>query len=200
MQVAFISECSTFYKIVSKSLVANYSELSFLHFDHPDVLLTEKQLGFTHLILKLTDRESFDFKVKELKKKMPKSVFIGLVIKREFHTLKAISHCFDFIFNESEIEEKLTIYFNQQMNKYAENDVYPSRLLTEKNKTKYIQLSALHSRCLVLVSLNKTNREIALEISKSERTVEKYIIFLRTHFQVKRKKELMPIVKEIVSG
>jgi len=200
MQAAFISECSTFYKIISKSLEANYTELSFVHFDHPDALLTQKQLGFTHLILKLTDRESFDFKVKDLKKKMPNSVFIGLVIKREFHTLKAISHCFDFIFNESEIEEKLTIYFNQQLNKYAENNAYPSRLVTEKNKTKYIQLSALHSRCLVLVSLQKTNKEIALEISKSERTVEKYIIFLRTHFGVEKKKELIKIVKEIAGN
>jgi len=199
MQVAFISECSTFYKIISKNLETNFTGLSFLHFEHPNNLLSEGKVAFTHVILKLTDRESFDFKVRDLKKKMPNSVFIGLVIKREFQTLKAISHCFDFVFNESEIEEKLNVYFNQQTNIYDENDVYPGKLKTEKNKTRYIQLSALHSRCLVLVSENKTNNKIALELSKSERTVEKYITFLRAHFEVNKKKDLIEIVKEITN-
>jgi len=199
MQVAFISECSTFYKIISKNLETNFAGLSFLHFEHPNNLLRVGKVAFTHVILKLTDRESFDFKVRDLKKKMPNSVFIGLVIKREFQTLKAISHCFDFVFNESEIEEKLNVYFNQQTNIYDENDVYPGKLKTEKNKTRYIQLSALHSRCLVLVSENKTNNKIALELSKSERTVEKYITFLRAHFEVNKKKDLIEIVKEITN-
>jgi DNA-binding NarL/FixJ family response regulator len=146
--------------------------------------------------LKLTDRESFDLKIKKIKTKDSQPVTIGLVIKREFKTLKSVSPYFDHIFNDSEIEEKLNIYFmNLLQSEDKMNDT--SRLEIETNKRKYVQLNSKLSLCLVLVSQNKTAAEIATILAKSERTVEKYITFLKNYFGVSKKKELAEVVMEI---
>jgi DNA-binding NarL/FixJ family response regulator len=144
----------------------------------------------------LTDRESFDLKIKKIKTKDSQPVTIGLVIKREFKTLKSVSPYFDHIFNDSEIEEKLNIYFmNLLQSEDKMNDT--SRLEIETNKRKYVQLNSKLSLCLVLVSQNKTAAEIATILAKSERTVEKYITFLKNYFGVSKKKELAEVVMEI---
>ena len=62
---------------------------------------------------------------------------------------------------------------------------------------KYVQLNSKLSLCLVLVSQNKTAAEIATILAKSERTVEKYITFLKNYFGVSKKKELAEVVMEI---
>ena len=67
----------------------------------------------------------------------------------------------------------------------------------EKNKKKYIQLNSKLSLCLVLIADNKTAKEIADVLSKSQRTIEKYTTFLREYFNVERKIDLIKIVKEI---
>ena len=72
-----------------------------------------------------------------------------------------------------------------------------SRLEIETNKRKYVQLNSKLSLCLVLVAQNKTAAEIATILAKSERTVEKYIAFLKQHFGVSKKKELAEVVMEI---
>jgi DNA-binding NarL/FixJ family response regulator len=146
--------------------------------------------------LKLTDRESFDLKIKKIKTKDSRPVTIGLVIKREFKTLKSVSPYFDHIFNDSEIEEKLNIYFmNLLQSEDKMND--PSRLEIETNKRKYVQLNSKLSLCLVLVAQSKTAAEIATVLAKSERTIEKYIVFLKKHFGVSKKKELAEVLMEI---
>jgi predicted transcriptional regulator len=146
--------------------------------------------------LKLTDRESFDLKIKKIKTKESQPVTIGLIIKREFKTLKSVRPYFDYIFNDSEIEEKLNIYFmNLLQSEDKMND--SSRLEIETTKRKYVQLNSKLSLCLVLVAQNKTAAEIATVLAKSERTIEKYITFLRDHFGVEKKKDLIEICKLI---
>ncbi len=197
MQVAFISECSTFSKIISNGLTEKYPLLSFVHYTHPDVLLETKQPNFSHFILKLTDRESFDLKIRKIKKNNPHSICIGLIINREFKTMQSVVSSFDYIFNDAEIEEKLNIYFQQQLASKTDLKVESVKLNIEKNKKKYIQLNSKLSLCLVLISENKTAKEIAEILSKSQRTVEKYTTFLREYFNVERKVDLIRIVKEI---
>ena len=196
MQVAFVSECVSFYRIISESLSKKYPQLTFVHYEHPDHFIENPLPNFTHFILKLTDRESFDLKIKKIKQKDAAPTTIGLVIKREFKTLKTVSPYFDFIFNDSEIEEKLNIYFMnllQAENKQSDT----SRLEIETNKRKYVQLNTKLSRCLVLIAQNKTAAEIAVDLSKSERTVGKYIVFLKNYFGVSRKKDLVDVVIDI---
>jgi hypothetical protein len=197
MQVAFISECSTFYKIITNSLMEKYPLLSFVHYAHPDILLETKQPNFSHFILKLTDRESFDLKIRKIKKNNPNSTSIGLIINREFKTMQSVVSSFDYIFNDAEIEEKLNIYFQQQLSTKTDLKVESVKLNIEKNKKKYIQLNSKLSLCLVLISENKTAKEISEILSKSQRTVEKYTTFLREYFNVERKVDLIKIVKEI---
>lgn len=196
MQVAFVSECVSFYRIISDSLSKKYPQLNFVHYEHPDHFIDNPLPNFTHFILKLTDRESFDLKIKKIKQKDTDPVTIGLVIKREFKTLKTVSPYFDFIFNDSEIEEKLNIYFMNLLQAEDKlNDT--SRLEIETNKRKYVQLNTKLSRCLVLIAQNKTAAEIAIDLSKSERTVEKYIVFLKNYFGVSKKKDLVDVVIDI---
>jgi hypothetical protein len=196
MQVAFVSECVSFYRIISDGLSKKYPQLNFVHYEHPDHFIENPIPNFSHFILKLTDRESFDLKIKKIKSKDIQPITIGLVIKREFKTLKSVSPYFDFIFNDSEIEEKLNIYFMNLLqvdNKM--NDA--SRLEIETNKRKYVQLNTKLSMCLVLIFQNKTAKEISLELNKSERTIEKYITHLRHHFGVDKKKDLIEICRLI---
>jgi hypothetical protein len=196
MQVAFVSECVSFYRIISDSLSKKYPQLNFVHYEHPDHFIENPIPNFSHFILKLTDRESFDLKIKKIKSKDIQPITIGLVIKREFKTLKSVSPYFDFIFNDSEIEEKLNIYFmNLLQSEDKKND--SSRLEIETNKRKYVQLNTKLSMCLVLISQNKTAKEISLELNKSERTIEKYITHLRHHFGVDKKKDLIEICRLI---
>jgi hypothetical protein len=196
MQVAFVSECVSFYRIISESLSKKYPQLNFVHYEHPDLFIENPLPNFTHFILKLTDRESFDLKIKKIKSIDINSVTIGLVIKREFKTLKSVRPYFDFIFNDSEIEEKLNIYFMNLLNSEDKiNDT--SRLEIETNKRKYVQLNSKLSLCLVLIAQNKTAAEIAKYLSKSERTVEKYIVYLKKYFGVSKKKDLVDVVIDI---
>ncbi len=196
MQVAFVSECHSFYRIISDSLSKKYPQLNFVHYEHPDLFIENPLPNFTHFILKLTDRDSFDLKIKKIKSKDNHPVTIGLVIKREFKTLKSVSPYFDFIFNDSEIEEKLNIYFMNLLQTEGKlNDT--SKLEIETNKRKYVQLNTKLSRCLVLIAQNKTAAEIAKDLAKSERTVEKYIVFLKNYFGVSKKKDLVDVVIDI---
>jgi len=174
-----------------------YPLLSFVHYTHPDIFLETKQPNFSYFILKLTDRESFDLKIRKIKKNNPNSTSIGLIINREFKTLQSVVSSFDYIFNDAEIEEKLNIYFQQQLADKTDLKVESVKLNIEKNKKKYIQLNTKLSRCLVLISENKTAKEIAEELSKSQRTIEKYTSFLCKYFNVERKVDLIKIVKEI---
>ena len=196
MQVAFVSECVSFYRIISESLSKKYPQLSFVHYEHPDHFIEKPIPNFSHFILKLTDRESFDLKIKKIKTKESQPVTIGLVIKREFKTLKSVKPYFDFIFNDSEIEEKLNIYFMNLLQ--ADNNMNDaSRLEIETTKRKYVQLNTKLSYCLVLIAQNKTAKEISLQMNKSIRTIEKYITFLRDHFGVEKKKDLIEICRLI---
>jgi DNA-binding CsgD family transcriptional regulator len=122
-----------------------------------------------------------------------------LVLNREFKTLKSIESSFDFFFNDSEIEEKLNIYFGQQISNNSQINT-SSKLVIEQNKKKYIQLDTKMSRCLVLISENKTSKEIAQALSKSDRTIEKYTTFLRNYFNVKKKSDLAKVVYEIANN
>jgi hypothetical protein len=198
MQVAFVSECVSFYRIISDSLSKKYPQLSFVHYEHPDLFIENALPYFSHFILKLTDRESFDLKIKRIKSKDNQPVTIGLVIKREFKTLKSVRPYFDYIFNDSEIEEKLNIYFMNLLQ--AEDKMNDSsRLEIETNKRKYVQLNTKLSFCLVLIAQNKTAKEISLEMNKSIRTIEKYITYLRDYFEVDKKKDLIEICRLIQS-
>jgi DNA-binding CsgD family transcriptional regulator len=196
MQVAFVSECVSFYRIISESLSKKYPQLSFVHYEHPDHFIEKPIPNFSHFILKLTDRESFDLKIKKIKTKKSQPVTIGLVIKREFKTLKSVKPYFDFIFNDSEIEEKLNIYFMNLL-QADDNMNNAGRLEIETTKRKYVQLNTKLSYCLVLIAQNKTAKEISLELNKSERTIEKYITQLRHHFGVEKKKDLIEICRLI---
>jgi len=196
MQVAFVSECVSFYRIISDSLSKKYPQLNFVHYEHPDHFIEKPLPNFSHFVLKLTDRESFDLKIKKIKTKDSQPVTIGLVIKREFKTLKSVSPYFDHIFNDAEIEEKLNIYFMHLL--HSENKINDtSRLEIETNKRKYVQLNSKLSLCLVLVAQSKTAAEIATVLAKSERTIEKYIVFLKKHFGVSKKKDLAAVVADI---
>jgi predicted HTH transcriptional regulator len=196
MQVAFVSECVSFYRIISDSLSKKYPQLNFVHYEHPDHFIEKPLPNFSHFILKLTDRESFDLKIKKIKTKESQPVTIGLVIKREFKTLKSVSPYFDHIFNDAEIEEKLNIYFMNLLQ--SEDKMHDtSRLEIETNKRKYVQLNSKLSLCLVLVAQSKTAAEIATVLAKSERTIEKYIVFLKKHFGVSKKKDLAAVVADI---
>ena len=198
MQVAFVSECVSFYRIISDSLSKKYPQLNFVHYEHPDHFIEKPLPNFSHFILKLTDRESFDLKIKKIKTKDSQPVTIGLIIKREFKTLKSVRPYFDYIFNDSEIEEKLNIYFMNLLQ--AEDKMNDSsRLEIETNKRKYVQLNTKLSFCLVLIAQNKTAKEISLEMNKSIRTIEKYITYLRDYFEVDKKKDLIEICRLIQS-
>ena len=84
---------------------------------------------------------------------------------------------------------------NQPQSKDKINDT--SKLEIETNKRKYVQLNTKLSRCLVLIAQNKTAAEIAEDLAKSERTVEKYIAFLKNYFGVSKKKDLVDVVIDI---
>jgi DNA-binding CsgD family transcriptional regulator len=72
-----------------------------------------------------------------------------------------------------------------------------SRLEIETTKRKYVQLNTKLSYCLVLIAQNKTAKEISQQMNKSIRTIEKYITFLRDHFGVEKKKDLIEICRLI---
>jgi len=198
MIVAFISECHYFYKILSDSLKKNFPNLDFFHFSSPEELQHTIKVNFPVVVFKLSNQENYDLGIKKIRRNNKDATIIGLTLNKEFKTRKQIQSELDFIFNDQEIETKLNLYFSQQF--YGkENSINLKDLELEETKRKYLLLNTNLSRCFLLVSHRKKSSEIAEEMCKSQRTIEKYVSELLRIFGVKRKQDLQRIVEIVTS-
>lgn len=194
MLVAFISECEVFSSILIRSLQHHYPNLSFEHFTRPEAFLNKPTNVFPYLIFKLTDQEKFDTQLTSIRRNHSDICIIGLKLGKNYKTIKGLGNCFNYLFTDSEIESKLTLFFARELNQKTALDF---TLNIDELKRKYIQLEHEKSRCLALICQNKTAAQIAIEMNKSQRTIEKHIVFLRHHFGVKRKNDLIALCKSI---
>ncbi len=194
MLVAFISECRVFSGILSKAMETKFEVIRFEHFTSPDDFLSNPMVEFPVIIFKLTDQEKFDSRVTHIKQRFPAADVIGLMLGKNYKTLKGREKSFDYLFTDSEIEEKLNVYISQRFSKQVS---FSDNFKIEHLKRKYIHLHPLKSRCFSLILQGKTAAEIALEMNKSTRTIEKYIIYLRQYFSVDKKKDLIEIGRQI---
>ncbi len=194
MQVAFISECQVFAGILSKAIGSRFPSVRFEHFQNPDDFLANLPIEFPAIVFKLTDQEKFDSKVSKVKERNPSAQVIGLMLGKSYKTLKGREKFFDYIFTDSEIEDKLNLFISHELKIKPESN---KNLEIESLKRKYIHLHPLKSLCFSLILQGKTAAEIALEMNKSVRTIEKYIIYLRQYFAVTKKKDLIEIGRQI---
>lgn len=196
MLIAFISECQVFSGILSKAIVSKFQSVRFEHFQSSEDFLSNSGIDFPTIVFKLTDQEKFDSKIELIKQKKPNAQIIGLMLGKSYKTLKGREKYFNYMFTDSEIEDKLLFYISQEI---KANPDFNSNLEIETLKRKYIHLHPTKSRCFSLVIQGKTAHEIAIEMNKSVRTIEKYIIYLRDYFNVAKKKDLVEISKFILS-
>lgn len=196
MKVAFVSECTAFYSILSNDLSSRFPSLVFEHFEDPNQFLNSEGYGYQHFILKLSSDAFPKYALDQIRKRFPVMATIGLVLGRNFSSQKGLENEFDFLFRDSELEEKLRAYF---FNIFPDSEDPTSSEVLMEIKKKYIALDPLKSRCLMLIYQKKKASEIAIHLNKSIRTVEKYIVFLRNHFNVKRKQDLITICEQIIS-
>jgi DNA-binding CsgD family transcriptional regulator len=198
MDVAFISECNTFYNILSKSINAKYSSLNFYYYDSPEQFANQLQPAFSHIIIKITNFEKYDVMINKIIKSHPQTKFIGLVINNHLKLSEKLLGQFTHVFIDAEIEDKLNLMFHDAID---QNEVLPiDGLKIEQNKRKYLYLKPEYSRCLYLVYQHKTAIEIATLMNKSKRTIEKYIIALKEIFEVKRKQDLVEVCGAIIKN
>ena len=196
MKVAFVSECSAFYGILSKDLSNIFPSLFFQHFQYAEHFEQSSVAEFQLLILKLSGQELAQQRLLFIRKRFPEIKIIGLVLGRDFSSQKGIEKSFDFVFRDTELELKLNAYFLETLPK---SNKPVSAVEMDLIKQRYIHLDPLKSRCLSLIYQRQSASQIALQLNKSVRTIEKYIIFLRQHFGVKRKKDLIEVCEQIVS-
>jgi DNA-binding NarL/FixJ family response regulator len=196
MKIAFVSECLAFYNILSKELSSKYPALVFEHFEDSDHFLQSEGYGFQKIIFKVSGQMQSRRVLLQIRKRFPLLTIIGLALGKDFHSQKGMERDFDFLFRDSEVEEKLSAYFSGIF-PAAENPSSVSEM--QEIKKKYIALDSIKSRCLLLIYQGKKASEIALQLNKSVRTVEKYIVFLRRHFHVKRKQDLIEICHRIIA-
>jgi DNA-binding CsgD family transcriptional regulator len=194
MLVAFISECQVFAGILSKAIGSNYEGVRFEYYSSPDEFLASPFVAFPIIVFKLTDQEKFDSKVSHIKQSHPASQIIGLMLGKSYKTLKGREKHFNYLFTDGEIEDKLQLFITQQLSVKPELN---KNIEIESIKRKYIHLHPVKSRCFSLVIQGKKASEIASEMNKSTRTIEKYIVYLRDYFQVAKKKDLIEIGKFI---
>ena len=196
MDVAFISECNTFYNILAKSINMKYPSLKFFYYDSPAQFEKQLQPAFNYIIVKLTNFEKYDVVIQKMIKANHQTKFIGLVINNHLKLSEKLLSQFTYVFTDAEIEDKLNLLFYDVIDN-KENKQFDG-LKIEQNKRKYLYLKPEYSRCLYLVYQHKTAAEIALLMNKSRRTIEKYIVALKTIFEVKRKQDLVDVCGAII--
>jgi hypothetical protein len=196
MDVAFISECNTFYNILTKSINIKYPSLKFFYYDSPAQFEKQLQPAFDYIIVKLTNFEKYDVVIHKMIKSQTQTKFIGLVINSHLKLSEKLLAQFTYVFTDAEIEDKLNLMFHDVLDVEKINEVEGFKI--ERNKRKYLYLKPEYSRCLYLVYQHKTAAEIALLMNKSKRTIEKYIVALKEIFEVKRKKDLVDVCSAII--
>jgi hypothetical protein len=196
MDVAFISECNTFYNILTKSINLKYPSLNFFYYDSPEQFGKQLQPSFSYIIIKITNYEKYDLAIQKIIKAHPQTKFIGLVIDSRLKLSEKLLSQFTHVFTDAEIEDKLNLLFRDVLGTDKSNEV--EGLKIEQNKRKYLYLKPEYSRCLYLVYQLKTAAEIALIMNKSKRTIEKYIVALKEIFEVKRKQDLVDVCGAII--
>jgi DNA-binding CsgD family transcriptional regulator len=196
MDVAFISECNTFYNILTKSINMKYPSLKFFYYDSPEQFGKQLQPSFSYIIIKITNFEKYEVVIHKIIKAHPQTKFIGLVIDSRLKLYDKLVSQFTHVFIDAEIEDKLNLLFYDAIgiNKTRHLD----GLKIEQNKRKYLYLKPEYSRCLYLVYQLKTAAEIASLMNKSKRTIEKYIVALKEIFEVKRKQDLVEVCGAII--
>jgi DNA-binding NarL/FixJ family response regulator len=196
MDVAFISECNTFYNILTKSINAKYPNINFFYYDSPSKYSQQLQPGFSFIIVKITNYEKYDFVIQKMIQAQPQTKFIGLVINSHLKLSEKLLAQFTHVFTDAEIEDKLNLLFHDVLVSDKSNEV--EGLKIDQNKRKYLYLKPEYSKCLYLVYQHKTAAEIALNMNKSKRTIEKYIDTLKEIFEVKRKQDLVDVCAAII--
>lgn len=196
MDVAFISECNTFYNILTKSINAKYPNINFFYYDSPSKYSQQLQPGFSFIIVKITNYEKYDFVIQKMIQAQPQTKFIGLVINSHLKLSEKLLAQFTHVFTDAEIEDKLNLLFHDVLVSDKSNEV--EGLKIDQNKRKYLYLKPEYSKCLYLVYQHKTAAEIALIMNKSKRTIEKYIDTLKEIFEVKRKQDLVDVCAAII--
>ena len=196
MDIALISECNTFYNILTKSINAKYPSLKFFYYDNPEQFGNQLQPYYSYVIIKMTNFEKYDGVISEIIKTHPQTKFIGLVIDSHLKLSEKLLSKFTHVFMDAEIEDKLNLLFHDVM---GENKSLPLEgLKIEQNKRKYLYLKPEYSKCLFLVYQLKTAAEIAVVMNKSRRTIEKYIVTLKQEFEVERKQDLVEVCRSIM--
>jgi DNA-binding CsgD family transcriptional regulator len=198
MDVAFISECNTFYNILTKSINVKYPGVNFFYYDSPAQYSQQLQPGFAHIIIKFTNYEKYDIIIQKIIKANPQTKFIGLVIDSRLKLSEKLLSQFTHVFTDAEIEDKLNLLFSEAIGKSEIMQI--DGLKIEQNKRKYLYLKPEYSRCLYLVYQYKTAAEIAVLMNKSKRTIEKYIDALKEIFEVKRKQDLVAVCAAIIKN
>ena len=196
MEVAFISECITFYNILAKSINMKYPSLKFFYYESPAQFEMQLQPAFNYIIIKLTNYEKYDSMIHKMIQAYPQTKFIGLVINSNFKLSEKLLAKFTHVFLDAEIEDKLNLLFHDVMG--PKKSLPLEGLKIEENKRKYLNLKPEFSKCLFLVYQLKTATEIALIMNKSKRTIEKYIDALKKVFEVKRKQDLVEVCRSIM--
>lgn len=195
MNVAFISECNTFYNILTKSINLKNPRISFYYYDSPLHFNQQLQINYSYFIIKITNFEKYEEAIKKIINSNPRTKFIGLVIDNRLKLSDKLLALFSNVFIDYEIEDKLNILFSEAV---GNQNLQKSALLIEKNKRKYLYLKPEYSRCFYLVYQRKTAAEIGQIMNKSKRTIEKYIDALKVIFEVKRKQDLIGVCAEII--
>jgi DNA-binding NarL/FixJ family response regulator len=196
VEIALISECNTFYNILTKSIIAKYPSLKFFYFDNPQQFRNQLQPYFTYVIIKMTNYEKYEVVINEIIKTHPQTKFIGLVINSHLKLSEKLLAKFTHVFMDAEIEDKLNLLFHDVL--VQKKSLPLEGLKLEQNKRKYLYLKPEYSKCLFLVYQLKTAAEIALVMNKSKRTIEKYIVTLKQEFEVERKQDLVEVCRSIM--
>jgi len=196
MQIAFISQCITFYNTLSSSLNQVYPDLSFFHFRTPEMYQEKRQPTFSHLIIKLNNDKKNKKFLSIVKAQNPDIVIIGLTTDENVKPRGSEKTVFNYLFTDMEISEKLNVFFHNHFKK-ASSFENPEALEIEILNQKYIGLPSILAECLYLISIDKTAPQIASDLNKSTRTIEGYIIELRKKMGINSKEELAAAYSKI---
>jgi len=198
MEVAFISECNTFYNILTKSLSVNYPNLNFFYYQSPEQFAKQVQPTFSYIIIKITSFEKADERIAKIIKDYSNAKIIGLFINSNLKSSEKLLSKFTHVFSDIEIEDKLNMFFHLEFKEQPQHELV--NLQIQKNKRRYLYLRPEYSQCLYLIYQLKTAAEIAISMNKSKRTVEKYIVALKEIFEVKRKHDLIEVCSLIIKN
>lgn len=193
MQILFVSECISFFKILKSSLSGHYPELQFVHYHKlEDYDPKNNAIRFSHLIVKLTDPEQQFKSLRNLRNESPHLISIALSTDKYHISDKVRQPVIDFLFQDEEIDQKLYFYFHQVLQKTKTTEK-KSMVEIDNNCRKYVNLKSHLSKCLYLISLGLPAVEIAKQMYKSERSIEEYTVQLKKIFDVSTKKQLREV-------